>query len=465
MLSQSERYSNWSQTRAFIPEMEYPDHVEDFLDVGPEGDNGTGGNGSHLQNWSDYYGDYYMGYEELSPSLLMFEKAVYYMNVLGIPILVFVGVVGNTLSLLVFMGTHLRLQSSSVYLAFLNIADTLFLLSLSVIWFAWLDIYLIHRPGWCQIVIYFSYVSGFLSVWTVVSFTVERYIVVFHPLKRHHWCSKKRAMIVLSCLTVGAFVFYSFSVWTTKIFNNQDEYICLPDPKFDKVLQILTNTDTIVTLALPSLAIILLNVGITFKIWEFVYRRREVLTASTTIDKTSFIKFAKVHNYKYYPGKQLAQASARRSRSSRSSGSSFQIHQFTFGRHSSQACARHSLQLRTTRTLVIVSSVFVVLNLPSHAFRIHASIAHMKNSTYIFPREVLLWQHVFQMLYYMNFAANFFLYFACSRTFRSAARRLFQRWKRYWLKIWNSQCCCAMELQVPMSSNRNLNLRFGNKAK
>jgi len=55
------------------------------------------------------------------------------------------------------------------------------------------------------------------SEWTVVSFTVERWIVVFHPLKRHRLCTRKRAITAMLSLTVVSLLFYSFSLFTTSV--------------------------------------------------------------------------------------------------------------------------------------------------------------------------------------------------------------------------------------------------------
>ena len=72
---------------------------------------------------------------------------VLYVNTIGIPIIVMVGVVGNTISFVVFVTTHLRFKSASVYLAFMNIADTGFLLSLVPVWLGWVDVQIFNRNG------------------------------------------------------------------------------------------------------------------------------------------------------------------------------------------------------------------------------------------------------------------------------------------------------------------------------
>ena len=465
-------------------------------------------------SYYDYYNYSYYGMDE---EISAFEEAVYYMNVVGLPIVIAVGVIGNILSLMVFLCTHLKLQSSSIYLAFLNLVDTLFLLSLLLVWFGWVEVTLIHRQGWCQFVVYITYVTSFLSVWTVVSFTVERAIVVFHPLKRHRWCTKERAMGVVIAFGIGSLVLYSYSTWTTVVIEMNGVNFCLHDPNYAGLLKVLSNLDTLITMVIPSLAIIVLNVGITVKIWEFMYKRRECLTATSTIHKTSFIRSSekgkggekyvqlklgrrgtrprppsppasKEHSHslphqisshssgkseKLKDGQTKQQEEELRhlqhphndgedsgpssSHSSRST-SSFRTRRTFCSRvqanssmASTQAARRTAtLQLRTTRCLLIISSMFVVLNLPSHAFRVYTTVVYLRHGEHALPRKVLLCQHVLQMLYYMNFAANFFLYCACSRTFRAALGRLLDRWKHATKKFKLQIVSCFTNRPTPL---------------
>lgn len=85
---------------------------------------------------------------------------------------------------------------------------------------------------------------------------------------------------------------------------------------------------------------------------------------------------------------------------------------------------RHQTQLRITKALLIVSSVFVALNLPSYAFRIHAFVIDLRNEPYEMSLHAFIWQEFIQFLYYSNFSSRFFLYIACSTNFRQALRRL-----------------------------------------
>ncbi|RZF48430.1 hypothetical protein LSTR_LSTR015647 [Laodelphax striatellus] len=95
-----------------------------------------------------------------------------------IPAIISVGLVGNLLSCVVFLRTHLKMRSSSYYLAALATADFGFNVTLLLVWLSGFGLRVFNEEGWCQGVVYFSSVCSFLSVWLIVAFTVERFIAV-----------------------------------------------------------------------------------------------------------------------------------------------------------------------------------------------------------------------------------------------------------------------------------------------
>ena len=99
-----------------------------------------------------------------------------------LPVIISVGFLGNSVSLLVLLRTYMRRLSVSVYLASLSVADTVFLATLLIIWLEHLDLRVFNRQGICQATLYLSYSSSFLSVWSVVGFSTERLIAICFPL-------------------------------------------------------------------------------------------------------------------------------------------------------------------------------------------------------------------------------------------------------------------------------------------
>ncbi|ELT88617.1 hypothetical protein CAPTEDRAFT_27008, partial [Capitella teleta] len=234
------------------------------------------------------------------------------------PITILLGGFANLLSFLVFTVTHLKRQSSSIYLASLAMADIIFLSSLTFIWLGGLPsqmkLSLFHQDIWCQLVLYSTHVTTFLSVWYVVSFTVERYIIVHYPLRKDRYCTPKRAKRVVISLAGIGLLLYSFVPITSGVSELEPgRGVCMPLPEYYSLNTITTLLDTFLTFIIPSFIIVSLNIRIAIK-----------------INYCSGPKFIRI------------------------------------------ASGRLRAQQRTARMLIIVSSVFVLVNLPQHGFRMYA---------------------------------------------------------------------------------------------
>ena len=320
------------------------------------------------------------------------------------PVIIFVGFIGNIMSLIVFMSTPLRNLSSSVYLSALAISDTAFLLQLFVAWLAYVGVYAFHMNGICQAGVYVSYVSSFLSVWLVIAFTVERYIVVCYPFRRHDMCTVKRAKIIVLALTIFSVVAYSFGAWTSGIINST----CTCLPRYENMVKTLNNVDTVVTLIIPCLTIFVMNTRIVYKISHF-YERRASMSASHQLCEIPA------------PGssnnRQRQQTSSRRSRI-KLNGCLSQLN------GSSNMSSRARTQIRITKLLLVISSVFLVLNLPSHAVRIYDFFIQVLSVEREYSPTLEDLQQYFTLMYYLNFSVNFFLYSFCGNNFRKAMFRI-----------------------------------------
>ncbi|XP_029846256.4 uncharacterized protein LOC115328941 [Ixodes scapularis] len=93
----------------------------------------------------------------------------------------------------------------------------------------------------------------------------------------------------------------------------------------------------------------------------------------------------------------------------------------------------HSAQIGVTRMLLVISTVFILLNLPSYVTRIYVFVlswgeADSQDGPSSGSLPYIL-QRYFMLLYYTNFAINFVLYNASSRMFRRTMCKYFcGRW-------------------------------------
>ena len=308
------------------------------------------------------------------------RQVVVWLNTYYTPTLLALGMLGNLLSLIVFVATYLRRLSLSVYLAALALTDSAYLLALLVQWLDFAGWRLFHTQGWCQLVTYLSYVTSFLSAWLVVSFTVERYIAIVHPLQRPHMCTTRRAKAVVTGLSLFGLLAYSCSIWTSGIVVTRRRHqICSALGGYKQIYVVLACADFVVTLLVPFIAIFAFNVRIAVKIASF-YNKKETAHALAMLGRASSVRLG------------------------------------------------NRAQVKVTKLLLIISTVFLVVNLPSYVMRVRTFVQSFSNSSgktrpRINPLDPYLHQ-IFHHIFYLNFSINFLIYSVCSKQFRRALKRL-----------------------------------------
>jgi hypothetical protein len=168
---------------------------------------------------------------------------------------------GNAVSGVVFLNTHLRMRSSSYYLAALSATDFSFLVMLFLVWLNSISgVQVFNKNGWCQVLVYISSVCGFLSSWLIVAFTVERFIAVQYPLHRPHMCTVARAKAIICCLVVFALILHTYSFITAGLVKQYDgsEVCHMLEPHRD-IMRIMNVVDSMVSLIIPLILITSMN--------------------------------------------------------------------------------------------------------------------------------------------------------------------------------------------------------------
>lgn len=387
--------------------------------------------GNFSYSW-DYIAELQELYENKTSGGSWIKTFTDFTNLYLAPVIIFTGLCGNALSFIVFSFTYLRLKSSSVYLAMLSAADAGFLLCLFFIWLAKVGVPLFHMQGWCQIVMYLNHVFNFLSAWSVVGFTCERYITVYHPIQIDRFnrqCTRR-----LICLTIlFSLILYIFVFWTSGVGIFKLKPICMPIPQYYDTLTIFIGIDMFIAFLLPSGLIVVLNIRIMLKLRDYqlqsVQRLREMRSRQ-----------------REYESGSLPSCSARKVNMVASLSCSGSMH-FTFVSRSEfekdiMLCRgishrvnmnhirKNISQYRTARILLLVSTVFLILNSPNHFFKLQTFIRNLIAKQSSTSKKVIIWQEFFQLFYFLNFAINFFIYSLCSKTFRSALKRIHGRCKK-----------------------------------
>lgn len=193
------------------------------------------------------------------------------------------------LSCVVFLNTHLKMRSSSYYLAALSAADFGFLATLLLVWLnnnVGVQVY--NKDGWCQGLVYISSVCSFLSVWLIVAFTVERFIAVQYPLHRPHMCTVARAKAIVACLGVIALLSQLYSFVTAGLVKQVDgSDVCDMLEEYRETMRVINIVDCLVTLIAPLILIIVMNTMIGRNVFEFRQRIRRNQEAQPPAKGTS----------------------------------------------------------------------------------------------------------------------------------------------------------------------------------
>lgn len=186
-----------------------------------------------------------------------------------------------------------------------------------------------------------------------------------HSLHVPEWCTKKRARIATGMLTTFGLLLYSHLFFTAEMGNNCTLQF---KPFMLKMISIFIYVDTAVTFIIPFAFIFLLNIIVIISMKRFQLRHG----------------YLKDRSHERKP-------------------------------EMTNINVLSKAQFKITRTFILVSVVLLVTNVPSHGIRFYIIVNQL-----IQKGDLILYhaQHVFQIIYYFNFAVNFLLYSASSGKFR-----------------------------------------------
>ena len=153
---------------------------------------------------------------EFTPVLAPLVAASEWIDIVFRPIIVLVGLLGNSASFLVMMSPSLRNRSTSVYFSTLAVADNLCLLQLIgqyLVKRAFLTSYLRLSDVVCKIERFVMLFTFQWSAWLIVCVTVERFIVTCFPFRAKTLCTAKIARMVVVGITL-----FSSTLWLAIVF-------------------------------------------------------------------------------------------------------------------------------------------------------------------------------------------------------------------------------------------------------
>ncbi|CAF1143167.1 unnamed protein product [Adineta steineri] len=399
-----------------------------------------------------------------------------YMSIYGTLVLTTLGIIGNILSILIFLSPRYRRQSSHFYLLCLALSDLCFLI---INLFE--DTFRNHNQVYkshinfldrsssliCIFVQYARNVTRSLSSWIIVSFTIERLLVVFHPLKRAIICRRKIARFVVCILFSLSFVSninvpFHYGIITQENSTRNDS-ICDIIPEHRQIYMRFAIATMTTVYLVPMCIIGLVNMLICCKLWRKsllmennetniipkerhrVFSRRHLshiteflscLHISRRSSTSSSVTKQSIHgrtsSFNQYqsigPVKNgYLSDDENRSQPLRPNSLSSLSVNYTINPKHSVTSIKTYIQSRThrvTATLLLVSFSFLVLNTPYCVVWIANYAQSFRNDTLRSIKEIT------ELFMLTNFCINFLLYCVSGKVFRGELICLLRcRWR------------------------------------
>ncbi|CAD5210571.1 unnamed protein product [Bursaphelenchus xylophilus] len=322
-----------------------------------------------------------------------------------IPIFCIVGILGNCMALMLIRTNYwLRRLTSNIYLCTLSICGCLFL---STVLITWLDttfgfpLYSDSEFG-CKMFTFMAHSCDFICVWMISWVSCDRAIVLFRPGIRKRVCSKTFARHLVICTVLFGATLYGWCLvfaglepsvnGATYCGLNSD--VKVADYNLRELHIFFSFLDTILCTIVPSLLIVVVNS-------LSIYRYRQCMKIySSGVLRVRFLRVPENEG-----NKDLTEETTTAKKFLLSQQSQITNQLSSQSSRVSHGGKLRSSDLTLSRSLLIVTSTFVLLNVPNYAFRLYEAVFNVE--------QTALWQFLFfttYLLYYLHHAVLFYMY-------------------------------------------------------
>ena len=324
-------------------------------------------------------------------------------------ILFVVGLLGNTLSIIIMNRARMRSNTTSITITTLAVADTLTLL-LKCLQTHLKHVQAVHSN--CYLIEYFTHVCVLSSIWIIVWMTMERAVAVWWPLQISNWPTKVILIIIFTC-TIVIFSLINIHFLIAYEAKPNQPWSCSLKASFNKNSYIKIYYYWIKSLFyswIPLTLILTTNFMIVFAIFRASKARELLLNNSNPSNKyTGYVKKKRT------------------------------------------IIGRNDRQL--TIMLLLVSLIFVILTLPFSINQLYIRFKSKRTLETCFEKD---FNRLVILLADLNHAINFILYCLCGQKFRKEVQRFLKEF-----------CCCLFQgdnKEISVSGNRfnnNYNNKYG----
>jgi hypothetical protein len=346
-------------------------------------------------------------------SFASFCDAVYYFNKIYLFFVIVIGIVGNSITIIVFLRTRSQqFRRARFFLISLAISDSIYLIILLCYWLEEMRIYnILNRNIICQTTVYITYVASFMSSAIVLAFTVQRVISIVFPFAQS---TKSKSKVAFFLMLLFAGLFYSFAFWgyyIEKTDDDENEPYCKARPVYENLVDQLNLVDSVFTFCIPFTGILILNLVIIKKLKDSA---NDLMLTRSKNNRRS----VRAHNQStnlIFSESSVVDKKIKSVQTARGRTNSANETQ----------CAASVTSRKVTKMLLVISSVFFTLNLPYHSYTVYLyfRVSSRPSSNYTLAENCIL--TVAKQVFNTSFACNFFLYSITGATFRVELKRVY----------------------------------------
>ena len=310
--------------------------------------------------------------------MFMIYKIAIYMNTYWFPILVPIGLVGNTLSFLVMIKPNNRKMSTCIYMAGISINDnTMMILAL----FHYLiNTIKIHEPNslWCKVMSYLILLVVQNSTFQVLAMTFDKYIAIKWPHKAATYSTPNRAKRIVLGIYIFVLIYNIPIIFMTKFIRNN----CISYANHDTVTKVHSWFTFVINAIVPLILLCYMNYVIVQKV------------------RQSHRMFGAIKSIEDIQSNQRSGGQNNENRQNKIKNTENQL----------------------TIMLLLVTTLFVILMIPSYIRFLYTPF--IKGDTPSKYANLTFLLHLSHKLYNTNNGINFFLYCISGQKFRNDLKEI-----------------------------------------
>lgn len=189
-----------------------------------------------------------------------FAKIIFVLRRYFLPSAIIFGMTTNILTAILFKKFHNNESKIAPLLMAIAIADTIYLFCHMLTWIESFSVDIYEAPGLCQIQVFCSHYSAFLSFWYLAWIV---FLIIFSSLSPNKYHSMRSSGMVTLCfvgITIFAFTGYLYKTWTFAPSEMYGRKMCTIISGTASVMKLINVLDTFFMSICPSAVFVIFHI-------------------------------------------------------------------------------------------------------------------------------------------------------------------------------------------------------------